>query len=67
MKKKTNVIGKFSIGFNYTETINEMIKDGTLTTEQEIRDYIKDCLVEDIQMFVLSESNVLRNIDIKSK
>ncbi len=64
MKKKYNVMGKFSLGFNYTETINEMIADGSIQTEEDIIEYIKLCMLEDVKQFVENDENILRNIQV---
>lgn len=41
MIKKNLVSGEINLKWNYTETVNEMIED--------IINYIKDCLVDDLE------------------
>jgi hypothetical protein len=46
--KCTYARATFHFSEQFSESIREMIADGELTNEQEIKDYIKDCLLEDI-------------------
>ena len=45
-------IAKATLNFSehFEESVQEMINDGMLKTEQEIKDYIVGCLIEDIEL-----------------
>jgi hypothetical protein len=54
MNKIKSVTGTFKTSFDYTECVNEMIEDGELNNEDEIRDYILECLAEDVRSINLT-------------
>lgn len=59
-----NISVDFQARFNYTESVREMIEDGELNTIEEIEDYVKTCILEDIQMLVDKPFECKNNITI---
>ena len=69
MNKIASVTAKFQVFRDFTESIIEMINDGELETEEEIREYIYKCMYEDVQemaqgVYFTSQSSMV-DIDIK--
>ena len=48
MKQVKDVSATFSIHLNYTESVQEMIDDGTLKTKKDVEQYLVDCMMEDV-------------------
>ncbi len=49
MKQIFDASYKVKFDFDYTDTINGAIEDGELTSFSDIRQFLLDCVVEDIQ------------------
>ena len=47
----------FSFTEFFTESVQEMIDDGELSTEQEIKDYLEECIMEDIEEWIRHSPN----------
>lgn len=47
----------FHFSEQFAESVQEMIDDGELSSEQEIKNYIKDCLMEDIEDWIRHSPN----------
>lgn len=64
MKKIKDAHVEFTIRFNYTESVNEMIKDGEVVTLDNIRDILAEWAYEDLNS---NSSNAIPRVLVNYK
>jgi hypothetical protein len=57
--KCTCAIVKFSFSEQLVESVQEMIVDGLLSDEDDIKNHLTDCVLSDIEAWILHSPNSL--------
>lgn len=65
MDKIKDVKVKFSLTFNYTDTVNQMIEDEEVESIDQIRDILLDWIFEDVESALTDDISDNIKISIK--